>query len=406
MNDLNMPPLILFGGPFARILSKSIITGRLIPIVAASLSVLFIHMSLCAQKGNGDSEGEKIDSLLHLTYNCQFEEAQTLVDQVLEKDSMSLKWNYFRGVVLLRSMIAQQDYGEKARFLEIMDRVVQTGEKRLAENPGDTSALFFTGGAYGFIGMVHAHDHSYWKAVSVGKKGIEHHEKLITISPNYYDAYLSLAVFHYYASGVPWYVKPILYIIGKNGDEDKAVEYASLVSQKGHLAVAEARYMLYDLGIRRKDYEQAINAIRPLARQFPNNHLYAIRACEILDYTDRYPDVIEIGKTVWDAHHRQHGFQLKNDSVHYVGICYCLGKAYSALGRSREAVEVFEEMIRDSMFVDAHYYIFYLLGKNYEKENDRENAVRCYRKVIEIDSSSDLAKISKERLKSMQMKGN
>jgi tetratricopeptide (TPR) repeat protein len=339
-----------------------------------------------------------------MTYNCRFEEAQKLVDGVLRKDSMSLEWNYYDGVVLLRSMIARQEYEERERFFAIMNRVIQIGEKRLGDNPQDTNALFFTGGAYGFTGMYYAHDGSYLKAVSTGKKGIELHEKLIAISPNYYDAYLSLAVFHFYASGVPWFVKPILYIFGKSGDEDKAIEYASLVSRKGHLAQYEAKFMLYELSMRRKDYEHAINAIQSLALQFPNNHLYTVRACELLDYTGRYSAVIDVGRRVWDVHHTPNYVCTKYDSSRFGGVCFCLGKAYTALGQSREAIEVFDEIVRDNLCVYFHDDIFYLLGTNYEQENDRENAMRCYRKVIESNSSSELVRKAQGRLENIPKK--
>lgn len=212
-------------------------------------------------------------------------------------------------------------------------------------------------------------------------------------------------MFHFYASDVPWFIKPIFYVIGKSGDENKAIEYASLVSQKGHLAVCEARYMLYELSMRRKDYEHAIDAIQSLAGQYPNNHLYVVRASEILDYTNRYSAVIDIGRKIWDAHHTQHRFQTRNDSTDYACICYCLGKAYSARGRSQEALEVFNEMIRDRMVVTFHDHVFYLLGKNYEKENDRENAMRCYKTVVELGPSSEYGKKAQERLASILKEG-
>jgi len=49
------------------------------------------------------------------------------------------------------------------------------------------------------------------------------HKKLISLFPDYYDAYLSLGIFNYFASDVPWYLKPILFIFGMSGDKEKGI---------------------------------------------------------------------------------------------------------------------------------------------------------------------------------------
>ena len=55
------------------------------------------------------SNKDLVNKLLQLTYNCQFNEAKALINQILQKDSLSIEWNYFKGMVLLRSMSDNHD---------------------------------------------------------------------------------------------------------------------------------------------------------------------------------------------------------------------------------------------------------------------------------------------------------
>ena len=88
----------------------------------------------------------------------------------------------------------------------------------------------------------------------------------------------------------------------------------------------------------------------------------------------------------------------KSDSLNINHICSCLGEAYSEQGQSKEAIEIFEKMIEENLLVQRHDYFFLLLGRNYEKEHNNENSVRCYRKVIELTNTDASRKEAQERI--------
>jgi len=171
------------------------------------------------------SDKDLVDKLLQLTYNCQLKEAKIFVNQVLQKDSLSIEWNYFRAMVLLRSMSDNQgNKDEMEQFEKAVNKVIKIGEERLAQNPNDSIGLFYTGAAYGYLAIFYIKkDGSTFKAAGTAKKGLEMHKKLISLFPDYYDAYLSLGIFNYFASDVPWYLKPILFIFGMSGDKEKGI---------------------------------------------------------------------------------------------------------------------------------------------------------------------------------------
>lgn len=343
------------------------------------------------------SNKDLVNKLLQLTYNCQFNEAKALINQILQKDSLSIEWNYFKGMVLLRSMSDNHDDKDQLeQFEKVINRVIIIGEERLAQNSNDTSGLFYTGAAYGYLAICHIKKGgSTFKSAFIAKKGLEMHKKLISLFPDYYDAYLSLGIFNYYASDVPWYFKPIVFIFGMSGDKEKAFEYLSLVSEKGTLAVYEAREMLAVFYLVKGDIEQAAILYKSLALQFRLNYKYANSATGLLYAAKHYTDVIEIGRNIWKFYHTPTRGLTKSDSLNINFICSCLGEAYSEQGQSKEAIEIFEKMIEENILVQKHDYFF---GRNYEKEHKNENSVRCYRKVIELTNNDASRNEAQERV--------
>jgi pentatricopeptide repeat protein len=346
------------------------------------------------------SDKDLVNKLLQLTYNCQIKEAKALVDQVLQKDSLSIEWNYFRGMILLRSMSDNQsNKDEIEQFDKAINKVLTIGEERLAQNPNDSIGLFYTGAAYGYLAICHIKKGgSTFKSAFIAKKGLEMHKKLISLFPDYYDAYLSLGIFNYYASDVPLYLKPIVFILGMSGDKEKGIEYLTLVSDKGTLAIYEAREMLAVLYLIKGELEQAAILYKLLAMQFRCNYKYANSATGLLQATKHYTDVIEIGKNIWKLYHAHTGGLTKSDSLNINNICSYLGEAYSELGQSKEAIEIFEKMIEENILVQRHDHFFLLLGRNYEKEHNNVNSVRCYRKVMELTNTDTSRKEAQERI--------
>jgi tetratricopeptide (TPR) repeat protein len=343
---------------------------------------------------------ELVNKLLQLTYNCQFNDAKELVNQYLQKDTISFEGNFFYAMILLHSMSYYNDYKtEIDQFKKAIDRVVKIGEDKLEQNPKDALGLFYTGGAYGFLAIYHVKkDGSSFKAASIAKKGIKMHEELIELYPDYYDAYLSLGIFHFIGSLIPWYLKPILYIFGMSGDQDKALEYLTLVSTKGTLAVYEAREFLAALCLVREDQEQAANIYKSLAIQFPNNYKYKQTATYLLKERKRYSEVVEIGKKTWEEYRIRVNALTKSDSMNISRICQYLGEVYSEQGQSKGAIEIFEIIIERNILKKDHDYFFLLLGRNYEKEHNNENALHNYKKVIELTNTSDFRKEAEERI--------
>lgn len=251
-------------------------------IILLSLLISSILFSQTQLPKNFENETQE---LIRLTFNSQFDEALKIADDHLSKEPQALTWKYFHAMILFRQALYQiylaGTYGRdeyKTQAKELFDRSndeliesARIGEKLIEKNPRDTVALFFTGAIYGYMGMYLTIDGDMFKAASIGRKGMDYHEKLIKMCPKWNDVYYSEGVFNFYASNVPWWLKPILWILGKSGTESKAEENLKKVVDNGNYAKYAAMEFLMQLYLRQEKFASAIQICDELGKMFPNN---------------------------------------------------------------------------------------------------------------------------------------
>jgi hypothetical protein len=99
-------------------------------------------------------------------------------------------------------------------------------------------------------------------------------QKLLSIDPSCYDAYLAIGVENYILSLKPAPVRWVLRIYGAQTDKDQGIQKLRLAAEKGHYLLPLAQLLLAVAALRDKDSNQARELLRGLAQQFPNNRLY------------------------------------------------------------------------------------------------------------------------------------
>jgi len=100
-------------------------------------------------------------------------------------------------------------------------------------------------------------------------------EKLLTLRPNYYDAYLAVGVENYLFSLKSAPMRWILQAGGAETDRNKGVEDLRLTAEKGRYLSPYARLLLAVAALRNKDIPRARDLLGSLSREFPHNRLYA-----------------------------------------------------------------------------------------------------------------------------------
>jgi hypothetical protein len=146
----------------------------------------------------------------------------------------------------------------------------------LARSPEDADALFASiltmGLRADYAALIEKH---YLDSLRVIKNSRATAEKLLSISPNYYDAYLAIGVENYMLSLKAAPVRWLLELGGAQADRERGIQDLRLTAEKGHYLSPYARLLLAVAALRNKDQAQARELLTGLVREFPHNRLYS-----------------------------------------------------------------------------------------------------------------------------------
>jgi hypothetical protein len=146
----------------------------------------------------------------------------------------------------------------------------------LARSPQDADALFANiltmGLRADYAGLV---DKRYLDSLRVIKNSRETAEKLLSIAPDYYDAYLAIGVENYMLSLKAAPVRWLLSLSGAQVDRERGIQNLRLTADKGQYLRPYARMLLAVAAMRNKDWTQARDLLTGLVREFPHNKLYS-----------------------------------------------------------------------------------------------------------------------------------
>lgn len=173
-----------------------------------------------------------------------------------------------------RALRASQ--GLRAAFDREIGAALQLAERRLASNPRDTNAMFANILALGlssdYAGLIEKRDLA---ALSAMKQSRKLSEKLLSIDPNYFDAYLAGGVENYLLSQKALPMRWLLRLGGAETDKLEGIRRVRLTAEKGRYLKPFARLLVAVAALRDKDVATAKSILRDLSQQFPRNHLYS-----------------------------------------------------------------------------------------------------------------------------------
>jgi hypothetical protein len=152
----------------------------------------------------------------------------------------------------------------------------QLANSILARSPQDADALFANILAMGlradYAALI---EKRYLDSLRVIKNSRATAEKLLSITPNYYDAYLAIGVENYMLSLKAAPVRWLLSLGGAQVDRERGIQDLRLTAEKGHYLSPYARLLLAVAALRNKDQAQARELLTALVREFPHNKLYS-----------------------------------------------------------------------------------------------------------------------------------
>jgi hypothetical protein len=174
------------------------------------------------------------------------------------------------------------DPANKSAFESELAKADQIAEKALSQSSDDRNALFAKTLADGLRGNYAALiENRKRDALGYLKSSRTTAEKLITIDPAYYDAYLAIGIENYLLGLRSAPSRWVLRLTGAETNKEKGLSNLKMTADKGSYLAPYARVLLVIASLRDHDRETAKRILAALARDFPQNRLYQIELARL-----------------------------------------------------------------------------------------------------------------------------
>lgn len=325
---------------------------------------------------------------MELVYDMKYKEANAIFDEIIRREPKN-GYGYFLKSVSYFWLFQDntQDENIVEKYKEISFKAVDVAEEMLDKNENDIDAMFYLGGTYGNLGRYYAIDRSWLKAYWYGKKGKNYLKDVVEKDSKYYDAYLGLGIYHYYADVLPKVIKIFSFILGIEGDKELGLKELQFTISKSKNTKTEAMIFLGTIYINHeKDYEKALPLFKELFDKYPDNTIAGMSLGKCYWEKGNHNLAINIYRLMID--------KFGNDKKHaefYTSYGYMLLNQ----GFNDEAILVFKKLV-EVLPYQANSYDS--LGDGYKRAGKIELAKEQYRKALRIDPKFEASKIKLEEL--------
>jgi tetratricopeptide (TPR) repeat protein len=240
---------------------------------------------------------EGYDALFNLDYLSARRSFQKMIDIAPddpagpESYAVSLWFEQLNKTWLLKSKLYSEETDAKTKvdprevqeFRKWTRRTKQLAEAKLKRDPKDVTALYFLGAAEGLdAAYAAAIEQKYMPALRIGSDAVDHHRKVLELSPKFYDAELTIGLQDYVIGSLPLPLKMIANTVGVHGSKKRGLNELEQVAREGQWARDMARVFLVDLYKREKRWDDAIATTRDLAARYPRNSIFKLQLADAL----------------------------------------------------------------------------------------------------------------------------
>jgi hypothetical protein len=164
----------------------------------------------------------------------------------------------------------------RADFDQRTQQAEKLADAILAKNPKDAHALFVKMLIYGLrADYAEMLDKSDFHALQYSKKGANYSALTLQADPNLYDAHIATGFENYMLSTKPAPIRWVARLMGGQTDKEFGISELKITAAHGRYLAPFAQILLAVAEIRDGNKQEARNILSSLAKEFPQNPLYA-----------------------------------------------------------------------------------------------------------------------------------
>ena len=176
----------------------------------------------------------------------------------------------------------EEDPKKRDQIFALTDEAVREADWRLSKNPNDVDALFARAWVRAlrctYVAMV---ERAYATGFRLATKARDDAAHVLELDPNYVDAKLITGVYEYVVGALPWPFKLMIGFAGITGSKSTGL---AMLWDAGHRGVAtsmEARTAIALFLRREAKYQEAIQVVRGLEKEYPHDFLFCLEEANL-----------------------------------------------------------------------------------------------------------------------------
>ena len=352
-------------------------------------------------------------------YNLEYDSADKEFTEWLKQHPGDLRaLNYLAATILQRELLRRelleaQVYGKggeayegekqalspelRQEFFGVLEEAERLADERLNKDPRDVEALYWAGVSHVTRALINLTLlKARLDALGEAKKARKLHAQVLSIDPNFIDAYLVLGMYDYIVGSLPWYMKVVASLIGYSGNRERGIAEVKRVSEQGNRAREDAKSYLGILYYREKRYAEALTVLRNLADLYPRNYVVQQEIARVYKSQENW----KAAAKVYD------GIVAKHDSgapgygeIPLAKILFQAGEVWESQGSPEQALVRYE---RAGKLGDNNIYIFrseLAAADICVRLNRRAEALRKYQRVAAAIPNTGEGKAARQALK-------
>ncbi len=227
-------------------------------------------------------------------YETRWDDATDLFDRMKEKSPEDPRAYFFESMIPFWEYFFVHQKEELANdFLNISESAVNFSEKKLQENPGDTTLVLMLSGLHGYRSLVAAGEKEYRTAMQSGVTGFKYTRRLLSLDSTRPDAQIGRGMFYYMVGSVPREVRWLTNMVGVRGDIEMGFEEIKKAAKSESAVSNDAKMMLMYLYDKEERYNEAIIYADQLTEKFPDNVIFHYKKGQIYQKKGNIDEAIE-----------------------------------------------------------------------------------------------------------------
>jgi tetratricopeptide (TPR) repeat protein len=203
-------------------------------------------------------------------------------------------------------------------------RALDLAERRVAVAPQDADAHYHLGATVGLLASYTATiDGRVLGAFRSAKRAYDEHERVLELAPSRKDAGLIVGTYRYLVSTLSLPGRWVAYLVGFGGGRERGIAMMEDAARYPGDSQAEARFALVLIYNREQRFDDALQMIRTLQREYPRNRLLWLEAGATAIRARRYAEALrelQHGMAQLDRDRRPRAFGERGLWLHKLGL--------------------------------------------------------------------------------------